>query len=316
MKGIANAKRVILAAKEIVVSCHTDPDGDAIGSMLALGLGLKRLGKKVNFVIADSVPKKYGSLPGAKLIRRRIKSRPDLAIAVDCGIPERLGTAFTYFENASEVIEIDHHLFRRPFGTVALIDHKAAAVAEQVYILLKKLGVKITDEIAENLLTSIIVETNSFRLPTVRALTFRICAALMKSGVEFQKLSELVYWNKSREIAVLEGLCLASCKFMKNGRLAWSIVKQKDLKKAGGRPEDVDAVADEIRAIKGVRIAVLFREEKGKLRVSVRSKGLHNVADVAGKYGGGGHYDVAGCFIKNKKSEIEAFLRDCAKLLK
>ena len=316
MQNIKRAKQEILKAKKIIISGHINPDGDSIGSMLALGLGLKSLGKNVYMVSCDRIPKRYDYLPGAEKIVKSIKYNCDLAIAVDCSNKEILGKTFHIFEKAKKILAIDHHEIRRPFEDIKVLDVSAAAVGEMVYMLLKKLNVKISKQIAENLLTSIIVETNSFKLPNIGPKTFEICTKLVKKGIDFHKLSDRVFWSRSKSAVILTGICLSRCKFIRNNKIAWSIIRKKDFKVAKGKDEDVDAVADEIRAIKNVKIVVLFREnKKGYLRVSLRSKYKINVAYVAEIYGGGGHHDVAGCSIPNKPIKIKEFLAETAKLL-
>ncbi|MDD4940081.1 MAG: bifunctional oligoribonuclease/PAP phosphatase NrnA [Candidatus Omnitrophica bacterium] len=302
-------KEKIAHAKSIVIAGHINPDGDSIGSLLSLGLGMEKLGKRVYMLSADAVPAKYRFLPGADRIISDTRKNADLAISVDCSNKEMLGSAYNVIKRAKDILEIDHHEFKRPFGNLFLIDYKAAAVGELVYRLLQELGIDIDRDIAQNLLTSIIVETNSFRLPNVRPLTFKICAELIKKDVDFYNLVDMVFWSRTRESAVLTGICLARCKFLEEGRLAWSIIREKDFKLVNGKDEDIDAVADEIRAIQGVEIVVLFREKSKKvLRVSLRSKGRINVAAVAEYYKGGGHFDIAGCTIPNNPESIRELL--------
>jgi phosphoesterase RecJ-like protein len=214
-------------------------------------------------------------------------------------------------------MEIDHHEFRKPFGHIDVVDYNAAAVGEVVYIILKGMGVKITKNIAQNILTSIIVETNSFRLPGIRPLTFDICSELMKDGVDFYKLVDTVFWSRTKEASLLLGTALAGCRFAAGGRLVWSMVRKKDYRAAGGSDEDVDPVVDEMRSVKDVKVALLFRErEDGRLRVSMRSKGKINVAALAEEYSGGGHFDSAGCYLDNDAGVMKNFLRAAERLLR
>jgi phosphoesterase RecJ-like protein len=316
MHGFKRARNAILKAKSVAVAGHANPDGDSIGSMLALGLGLEKLGKRVHMISRDGVPERYRTLPGAGRIIRGLDEPIDLAIAVDCSSREMLGKTFLLFESASGILEIDHHDFRRPFGDIAIVDRKAAAVGEIIFTLLNSLGIVITKPIAHNLMTSIIVETGSFRLPNTRPFTFEVCTDLIRRGVDFYKLVDMVFWSKSREAAVLSGICLSRCRFLKGGSLVWSIIRKKDFEAVKGKDADVDPVPDDMRAIDSVKIAVLFREKDAKtLRVSLRSKGKINVAAVAEQYNGGGHYDVAGCNIKNDPSEMNGLLAKARRLL-
>lgn len=316
MPDFKQAKEKILGADRIAIAGHINPDGDSIGSLLSLGLGIEKLGKRVYMISADGVPKKYRFLPGASRILSEIKEPVDLAVAVDCSNKELLGEAYGVFRSASDILEIDHHEFRRPFGNTFLIDKKAAAVGELVYLLLKELNIPLEMKIAQSILTSIIIETDSFRLPSVRALTFEICRNLMEAGAGFYKLIDRFFWSETRESVILSGICLSRCKFLKNERLVWSIIRKKDFLSVKGSDEDVDAVADQMRSIEGVEIAVLFREKsKESLRVSLRSKGKINIGSIAEYYKGGGHFDVAGCLIANNPAAVKELLSGAKGLL-
>ncbi|MFH1441535.1 MAG: DHH family phosphoesterase [Candidatus Omnitrophota bacterium] len=306
----------IKAARDILISGHINPDGDSIGSLLSLGLGLKSLNKRVYMLSQDEIPKRYSLLPGAKSIIKNFTKPVDLAISVDCSNKEILGKSYDVFTKAKDILEIDHHEFRRPFGNLEFIDSKASAVGELIYILLKNLKIPISKNIGHNLLTSIIVETDSFRLPNVRPFTFEVCTNLIKKNINFYKLVEMVFWSKSKESVLLTGICLARCKFIKNNRIVWSIIRKEDFNKIKGKDEDVDPVADEMRSIHEVEIAILFREkQKDEIRVSLRSKGKINVARIAESYNGGGHFDVAGCSIPNDPKSIRRLLKKAEELL-
>jgi phosphoesterase RecJ-like protein len=301
---------VIRAARTVVISGHLNPDGDSIGSLLGLGLGLEKLGKRVSMVSGDGIPRMYRSLPGAPRILKKASGAPDLAIAVDCGTSALLGKTFDAFKRAKRTLEIDHHDIKEPYADLAMIDPAAAAVGELVYRILEALGVSFTRDIAQNILTSLIVETNSFRLPHLRPFTFEVCAALLKTGVDFHRISEMVYWSQTKEGLVFSGICLSRCRFLRQGRIVWSSVKRKDFQRTGAADEDIDAVPNSLLSIRGVEAAVFFRETKGKfLRVSLRSKGEVNVASIAQHYGGGGHFDSAGCTVPLNEKEKQGLLR-------
>ena len=317
-QDFAGAIKLIARANSVVISGHINPDGDSIGSLLGLGLGLEALGKRVIMLSPDGVPKKYRGLPGASRITSSVSSikKADLAIAVDCSNKEILGRGFEAFLRCGSILEIAHHDFRRPFGFVHLLDTKAAAVGEMIFRLLCRLGVKMNKNIAYNLLTSILVETNSFRLPNVKPATFLICSELVRCGIDFYDLTDTIFWSRSRESVILSGICMARCKFLSGGKITWSIIRKEDFEAIGGKDEDVDPVADEMRSIKGVKIAVLFRGTNNEnLRVSLRSKNKINVAAIAESYFGGGHYDVAGCSIPNTRSAILGLLNKARNLL-
>ncbi len=309
--------KIISGSNDIAIAGHINPDGDCIGSLLALGIGLESIGKRVHLLLQDPVPRKYKDLPYADKIKTGVRKAPDLAITVDCNAEDMVGKPFDMMRKARCVVAIDHHEYRKPFGDLSIVDTKAASVGEMVFDLLKYLKISITRDIARNILTSIIVETNSFRLPVVRPVTFSVCAEMLKTGVDYHDISELVYWSRTRQEALLSAICMDRMVFLKKGRIAWSEILRKDFAGIKGKDEDVDAVADDMRMIDTVKIAILFREKSAKLlRVSLRSKDGINVASLARKYGGGGHFDCAGCHIPNDGKTKHDMLRAAAKLLK
>lgn len=316
MKEFKKIRQNILRARTIAISGHVNPDGDSIGSLLALGLGLGSLGKKVYMLCQNEISSNYRSLPGAQRIIKTTNKRVDLAIAVDCSIIDLLGNNIPVFKKAKAILEIDHHEFRRSFGNMQFIDYNASAVGELVYLLLKKMNVKITQDIAENLLTSIIVETNLFKLQNVRPFIFNICAELLKTGVSFSQLVDKVYGPKTKEAMMLSAICLLKAKFLKEERIIWSAITKKDLNIVGTKDYEADAIANEMNSMKGVEIAVLFREKsRDVLRVSLRSKGDINIGKLAEEYNGGGHFDTAGCYIPNNTKSIKEILSLVKKLL-
>ncbi|MDD5561677.1 MAG: DHHA1 domain-containing protein [Candidatus Omnitrophica bacterium] len=316
MKGFKNIRQKILKANSIAISGHVYPDGDSIGSLLALGLALSGLGKKVYMLCQDEIPPSYRSLPGAERIVRTTRKRVDLAIAVDCSIIGLLGKNIPVFKKAKSVLEIDHHEFRVPFGDMQIVDYKAVAVGELVFFLLRKLNIKINREIAENLLTSVIVETNLFKLTQIRPVTFKICAQLLKEGINFSQLVDKVYGSRTKESMMLLAISLLRAKFLKKGRIIWSMLRSRDIAMVGGKVYDADPIANEMNSMKRIEIAVLFREKDSKtLRVSLRSKGDINIGKVAQEYKGGGHFDIAGCYIPNKKKSILQILSSVEALL-
>lgn len=309
----------IKKAKRIALCVHMFPDGDAIGSMIALALSLQRLKKNFTLFSPSELPGRFSFLPMHDRIR--LKTVPgesfDLAVAIDCASKVQLGDLYrSVFKKAHQTIEIDHHTFRRSFAAISLVDKDASSVGEIVYFLLKFLNVKIERDMAVAMLVSIIVETGSFRLPSVRAETFRICADLLSLGIDYYKIIEKSYWSRTKAEAALLGLCFSRIKFFKKGKLAYSYVTLKDLRRWGARQEDIDPIADQIRMLKEVRAVILLREMPGRRwRVSLRSKGSIDVGRVAEEFGGGGHPDVSGCFIEKTKKEENRLIRRIGKLL-
>ncbi len=318
MKTSAGLRDSILAirkAKKIAIASHVNPDGDTIGCQLALGLALLHLEKTVIFLNPDGVPTRYQFLPGSELIQTETSETPDLSIAVDCGSIAQLGSCKAAFQRAKTTIQIDHHDFGDPFGKIMLLDEQASAVGEIVFDLIRGLKVGITQQMATCLLTSIVVDTGAFRFSNIRPKTFEICGKLVKVGVDLQRLIEESYWKKTRSMARLSGYCTYRAEFSPDGAVAWTSVYQKDFKRFSAKLSDVDAVADELRSVEGVRVAAVFREtDRNSFRVSLRSKNGINVALIARKFGGGGHHNSAGCSIRGTEAEKGKLLAELARL--
>ncbi|MFH1361021.1 MAG: bifunctional oligoribonuclease/PAP phosphatase NrnA [Candidatus Omnitrophota bacterium] len=308
--------RLIKKSKKIIIACHMNPDGDALGSMIGLYYGLMKMGKDVVMLCPDKVPYRYIDLSGARRIKQRYTKEADCAISVDCGAMVQLARLQEAFRKSKRIVEIDHHTYRTRFGDIQLIDRGSCSVGEIVYQLLKMMRIRLDKRMAECFLTSMLVETSSFSRPEVRNSTFDICSELMKTGINFNKISDRFYWLKKLSVLHLCGLCFVRIKMRANGKLAWSILYQKDYDKFNGSKEDVDAVPDEMMAIDGVKVTLLFREiEDNMLRVSLRSKGKIDIGYLASIYGGGGHHDVAGCRIHNNKRTIEKFIEQACLLI-
>ena len=220
------------------------------------------------------------------------------------------------FNKSKRIIEIDHHTYRTRFGDVQLIDVTSASVGEIVYLFLKKLGISLDKRISECLLTSMLVETLSFSRQDVRMKTFEIMSEMMRSGVNFRKISDRYYWRRRLSCVHLSGLALSRVKMTAKNQLAWSFVSKKDYVRFQGKQEDVDSVADDIMMIKDVKIAVFFRElDDNILRVSLRSRDDIDIGYLASIYGGGGHDDVAGCRIRNNEKTIQKFIVQACNLI-
>ena len=308
--------RAIHRAKKILVVCHVNPDGDTIGCQLALGLALMQLEKSVTLLSQDGVPARFQFLPGSELVQSEIEGAFDLGIAVDCGSIRQLGRSAKPFLKAKRTVQVDHHDFGKPFGDIQLVEEEAAAVGEIVFELLRALKVEITPAIASCLLTSIVVDTGSFRFTNIRAKTFDISAKLVRTGVDLGHLIEETYWHKSRASAKLCGYCLSRVEFTDDGRVCWTEAKHKDFLRFKANASDADPVADDLRSIEGVKIAALFREtEKKNYRVSLRSSAGINVALVAKEFGGGGHHSSAGCVISGTEKEKKRLLNALTALI-
>ena len=295
--------------QRFAVLSHVRPDGDALGSQLALGLSLKQLGKDVRIWNEDGMLEKYSFLPSANLLTKPPADPEDVdvAIALDTAIQNRLGTALPAVRSAKVWINIDHHPSNPGYGDLVQIDPKAPATGEILFELIKSEKLPIDAAIAENLYVAISTDTGSFQYPNTTARTLEIAAELIRAGVDVGRVSQLTYENYPRRRVELLRDLLGTMRFDANDRVASFSLSLATAKKLGVLPEDNEGLIDHLRAIRGVIIAVFFEElPDGKVRVSMRSKSEKvNVCAICEKFGGGGHVLAAGARVRGTLPEVE-----------
>lgn len=280
---------------------HINPDGDAIGSMLALGLAIKSIGTDVVVLKNDEIPEKYRFLPGQKLLRacEQVAEAPELVIVLDCGDEDRLGEGKALISTAQCVINIDHHISNTMFGSMNLVDANAAATAEIVYQLIKLLGVKIDLDIAACIFTAIVTDTGCFRYDSTTWVTHAIAGELISLGLKTGPICDLVFSQRSFPRTMLIGKAINSLKLYHKGRTAVMTITEDMLKETGSCPGDIEGLIDFARDIKGVEIAVLIKESKeNQVKVAFRSKERFDVSAIAARFGGGGHKRASGCIME------------------
>ena len=291
------------------VFSHVRPDGDALGSQLALGLSLKKLGKDVRIWNEDGMLEKYSFLPDAELLTRP-PAEPedvDVIVALDTAIQNRLGTALPAVRESKLCINIDHHPSNPGYGDLVYIDSKAPATGQILFELMTNQKLPIDPAIAENLYVAISTDTGSFQYPNTTARTFEIAAELVRAGVDVGRVSQITYENYPRRRVELLRDLLGTMRFDANDRVASFSLSLATAKKLGVLPEDNEGLIDHLRAIRGVIVAVFFEElADGKVRVSMRSKSDNvNVCAICEKFGGGGHVLAAGARVKGILAEVE-----------
>lgn len=294
-----------------LVCSHARPDGDALGSMLACAMILKQMGKQVDMVTANHVPALYRRLPGAAGIRSALEvSGPyDAAVLLECDDLERAGVRG--LENLF-LINIDHHLSGHAYAHLNWIDCEAPSVGEMVYRLAKGAGAAITPEMAICLYTTVLTDTGGFCYGSVRASTFELARELVAAGADPVGIAQEVCFSTPLSKMLLLGAALKNLR--REGRLAWLWVTHRDMVRTGAVDEDCEGIVNFAIGVAGVEAAVFLRElPEGRIRISLRSKGRPNVAEIAERLGGGGHGNAAGCTINGPltraKKEILGILR-------
>jgi phosphoesterase RecJ-like protein len=286
-----------------MITSHIRPDGDGLGSGLALYWILRQMGKDANVVLKDRVPPGYLVLPGSDevLVQSDVEETYDAAFVIECSDVERPG--LPSLKNQF-VVNIDHHSTTIPFGDINWIDSTAAAVGEMIYNLSKALGVEVTKEIAECLYTALLTDTGSFHFSNTTERTLKIASELVRRGVEPARISQALYYSYPFSRIKLMGLVLSKIERDESGRIAWVTMDREAMEEAGASEEDSDGIVNHALSIDEVEAVAFFKELTPRVyRVSLRSKGKINVARVAEQFGGGGHRNAAGCRIEDDFEE-------------
>jgi len=301
--------RVLRENERFAVLSHIRPDGDALGSQLALALSLQQLGKEVRVWNEDGMLEKYSFLPRADLLTKppHAAEDVDVAIALDTAIQNRLGTAFTAVRSAKIWINIDHHLSNPGYGDLVHVDPTAPATGQIIFDLIKSQGFPFDREIAENLYAAISTDTGSFQYPKTSVRTFEVAAELVCTGINVGQLSQQLYENYPRRRVELLRELLRTMRFEHDGRVASFSLSLKTAAELGVLPEDNEGLIDHLRAIRGVIVAAFFEElSDSKVRVSMRSKSdTVDVCAICQRFGGGGHTLAAGARVRGTLAEVE-----------
>lgn len=313
-ESIPRAAEAIRAARTLVLACHVNPDGDALGSMLGLALALAPLGKSLTVLSQDGVPDILRFLPHSDIVQQTTDMAAfDLAVVLDSGDLSRVGDKVQpLIGRARRVIDIDHHVLAGAFGDVRVLDSKAASTSEIVYALIHAMDLPLTPEIATCLFTGVITDTGSFRFQNVTPNTFRVAADLLEAGAPPAHVSENVFENRTFAATRLLGQALSSLSQTPDGRLVWASIRAQDFAAVGATDEDTEGTVNYVRGVRGAEAGVLFREmapvgdAPPKIRISLRSREGLNVATVAQRFGGGGHRMAAGCTLTGSLTEAEA----------
>lgn len=299
--------RLFRERDRFLIACHENPEGDAIGSELALALALRKTGKTATVLNSDPVPSNLRFLPGADtVVFDGDGSGYEVAVVLDCGSPERTGRVGAELRKCAVTVNIDHHVTNGRHGELCLVDPAAAATGVLIYRVLDAMGVAIDPEIAVNLYVSILTDTGSFRYSNANPEAFEIAAEMVRRGVDPWSVSERVYETRSRESVGLLGRVLSSLETAASGKVAAITTMRRDLEDFRARKDSLEGFVNYPRSIAGVEVAVAFREEgDGEFRVSFRAKGRVDVATIAADFGGGGHRNASGCTVTGTLPEVK-----------
>ncbi len=277
---------------------HAIPDGDCIGSLIGLYLGLLAMGKNVQILLQDPVPAIYSYLRGSDAMLRpeQLKETVRNVIFLDCSDEERTGEmVVNILEERVFTINIDHHQSNTMFGNLNYVDNCSSSTAELVFELLRYLEVEITPDIANALYVGVVQDTGGFMHNSTSSATFRTAADLLDKGVNLDLIKLNLFESKSRAEVMLLCLALEHINFNTSGKIAWMILNYEDVKAIGALDICPEGIINHTLMIKGVEVGLLFREiSPGLIKIGFRSKGDVDVSALAAVFGGGGHRRAAG----------------------
>ena len=309
-------------SQALFLATHVNPDGDAIGSLISLGLGLQQQGKQVYMYNASPIPAVYRFLPGVQGVRQTLPSSSgwDAAVILDCGDIERVGEAVEFVRGLPMIINIDHHVTNSAFGQHHIIDTAACSSAEIVYRLLKRMAVKIDPAIASSIYTGILTDTGSFRFANTNSAAYAISAEMVQCGVDPYTVAQHVYGTYSLGRIKLLNMALDSIEISANGKLSLMTLTKDMFAETDTNPEDVDGMINYAKRIEDVKVAALIMENTNgmshkRFHVSLRSDGSVDVAEIAASFGGGGHFNAAGFGVETSLKDLRETIISIAEQL-
>jgi phosphoesterase RecJ-like protein len=303
-------------SKEVLLASHTNPDGDAIGSLIAMGLCLDAMNKNTTLYNESPIPAVYRFLPYVDRVVGNLEETAcfDTAVVLDCGDLDRIGRVMDTVTRLPVVINIDHHSTNKGFGDFQRIDAEACATSEIIYHIIKDVGVTITKSIATAIYTGILTDTGSFRFSNTNRTAFAICEEMVSCGVNPYQIAQHVYGTYSLGRIKLLNLALDSIEISKNGKLSMMTLSQNMLDETGTQSQDADGLINYARGIEDVKVAALIQEHangkraerhQNQYHVSLRSDGTVDVGAIAVSFGGGGHFSAAGFNIESSLSDLK-----------
>jgi phosphoesterase RecJ-like protein len=309
-ESIRRAAEALAAAEEVALACHVSPDGDALGSTLGLAHAAAATGKRVvaSFGSPFAVGTQFEFLGLGPLVPpERFPEAPDLMVVLDVAAPDRLGELAASASRAGTLIVLDHHPTNPGFGHIRVVEPGAAATAELVYHLLRRLAWPIDRRVAAALLTGLVSDTGRFQYSSTGPSVLRMAARLVEAGASPAEIGRHLYeWLPFGYLQV-SGSVLARARL--EGGLLWSVLFAADYEKAGVGTEDLDLLIDDLRVAREAEVTVLVKEVTGGWKVSLRSRGAVDVGALAAANGGGGHHNAAGFETGEDPGDIIAGIR-------
>lgn len=288
-----------------VVGSHMHPDGDTLGSGIAMKVLLRAMGHRVFHVCPDPVPEQYRFLRGTEEVLTSLpEDLGDGAGLVTCDAAdfERFGRLMEPLKALSPLVNVDHHRSNPGYGQVNVIWPSSASTGEVVFHMFQHFGVPLDRESADALYVAVVTDTGNFAYEATSSDTHRLAAELIRNGVSPSEIHHHLHENVPHCQLLIQSQALAGLRLMQGGRLAWTEVTLEMLAQAGAKAEHTDGIAESLRSLQGVEVSCFWRETPGGgIKVSLRSKGAIDVASILMHFGGGGHARAAGCTLSSRE---------------
>lgn len=311
MISLEDAAAILKRSEKVLILCHQYPDGDTLGSAVAVCRGLRGMGKRAAVRCSDKIGSKYDYL--FKGIEDD-KFSPDLITAVDVADKELLGQPLLSMYGDKIDLCIDHHPSNTIYAGKTYTDPKAAATCEIIFKLLKLLNIKIDCDIAAALYTGITTDTGCFKYINVTPQTYRIAAQLVETGVDAPEINRVMFDTKSRARMDMERRVLDSIEYARGGSIALIQITKKMIAESGAKDDELDGLATIPRGIEGVAVGITLREkDDGFYKVSLRAHPPANAAEICERFGGGGHKGAAGCTLRLPLEKAKRQIVDAVK---
>lgn len=303
-------------SKKIAIFAHESPDGDAIGSSLAMYLGLKSINKEV-YVIGDTHSRVFDFLECIKDIKSSLDGNDfDLGISLDCASKHRLYDPKNLFDKCKHTVVIDHHISNTYFGEYNYVEGKSPAASQTIVKILRRLNINITKEIGECLMVGIITDTGGFRYDTVDSETFTIASKMVELGVNISDIYLRVFTLQTKPQFLLSRVANSRLEILNKNRVAFTYITMEDEKKVNALEGDHEGIVDIGRNIEGVEVSIFLRECDKGYKVSLRSNRYVDVSEIAEALGGGGHSRASGILLNmNLEDAKKALLKETYKRL-
>lgn len=314
----ATIKEIIAGGERFLITTHVDPDGDAIGSLLAMAWLLKSVGKRPVLYLADAIPYRYAFLPRpSEPVTEPPEGPFDCVFFLDCGNAHRAGKDHTTLLRLGTSVNIDHHMTNDLYGTINYHDPDASSTGELIYRLAKSTGMAIPAEAAVAIYTAVFTDTGSLRYDNATIRAFEICKEMVQAGVEPAYVARMVYESHPLKRFFLLGRLFCSLTTYRDDTIVFGLLSRAMFDETGTTAEHSDGFAEELKQIQGIDVAILLRELEGpdrRFKISMRSKGTVDVAALCNAFGGGGHRNAAGCTIEGTNDEVIQTIKEALQI--